>query len=774
MDPVEVVASATSRPFSRSTMSESLPNNKSTKLSLEVESASYLYPGSMETSASSDSKGDVIVRRRRRRQRRLADDGEIIVHRASPSTIPEHQSIHHAHFESDKLSLSAANTLDTALISTMTPETPDWVGTVASAPTTGSAPSPSESIRIPSQTTFSRSRRLKMSKSKDLTSRPKPVLRKHSTAPESCVQPKQTDVLDNVLMDRAFSIRQRLINFEMQELAEEAEKAAESGLEKFVGSASKFGAEETPPYRPKFVDDAEFVMSSMRANEGYTTPLRPRNPFVNTLTHPMDYTPSYFSRKKIPVTKLRHVSEIIPSFEDMHNNIRIHLCREGVDANLLPIAHNRRSIVKSDTDDTERQDVDDALSQVHSIAASHTGSISSFSSYAVASLASFRDLMTSPSMSNYSRDNSVATDGPLHINSRAKKLHFSSDIVFEKRNGINTFPQAPTHSKSSVAETNSDSDDSSVEFYGRKSPAISSDASEIRQRHPSLSKSSSGVNEYQHTFQRLGSNTTGASVTFETNTSNSQTQVGTHNNVPVKSSFDADQRNRSSPLSHLEILPSSSSIRTSNKLTPMAEFLSKIQNQFSLTSSVDHQTSPKIVDEDNEYFLTNYLYTCQDWDTADPYNGISHLNLDINPERHRETFCLQGCGSNEILSACDSATRYADLVFDWFNIGGRTKSKNQSTIIDPDEQSMNPNWLKTWQTNDSGEEKNSRRRRMFTPPKLSAKNTADHYESSTFCSPSESVSLVVECEDSILSCTEAKQPLTCPEIQNNIRWVHPS
>jgi hypothetical protein len=242
MDPVDVVASATSRPFSRSTMSESLPNNKSTKLSLEVESASYLYLGSMETSASSDSKGDVIVRRRRRRQRRLADDGEIIVHRASPSTIPEHQSIHHAHFESDKLSLSAANTLDTALISTMTPETPDWVGTVASAPTTGSAPSPSESIRIPSQTTFSRSRRLKMSKSKDLTSRPKPVLRKHSTAPESCVQPKQTDVLDNVLMDRAFSIRQRLINFEMQELAEEAEKAAESGLEKFVGSASKFGA----------------------------------------------------------------------------------------------------------------------------------------------------------------------------------------------------------------------------------------------------------------------------------------------------------------------------------------------------------------------------------------------------------------------------------------------------------------------------------------------------------------------------------------------------
>ncbi len=764
------------RSYARSSVSVSQPSDESSKLSLE--SMANSYPGSMEVC---EKKIEVV--RRRRRQRRLADEGDIIVHRASPSTIPEHQSINHAHFESDKLSISVANTLETVLTSTMTPETAPTTGSTLSLSETTESFSPQEqrqslceglqlgdahsrqnAIRIPPiplSSTFTGSRRLKMSKTKDLSSKPKPKLRKNSTAPPSCIVPKQTDVLDNVLMDRAFSIRQRLINFEMQELAVEAEKAAESGLEKFVGSASKFGVEETPPYRPKFVDDAEFVMSSIGENEGFITPLRHRYPFANTRTHPMDYTPSYFSRKKIPVTKLRHVSEIVPSFEDIHNNIRIHLSREGVDANLLPAEHTHRPLVKSNTEDTEREDVDDTLSQVHSVAASHTGSISSFSSYAVASLTSLRDLITSPSISSYGRETSTAIDGRVQTGLRTKKLHVATDIILDKKNDIKILPQSRIPFKSSVTEANSDSDDSSVEFYGRKSPAISTDASEVRQL--SLSKSSSGVNAKQHAFRRRGSNVTGASVTFDTKSEDGHTNIDSQNNVTEKLSFDIDQMNLTSPLSHLEILPSSSSIRAQNKLTPMADFLNKIQNQFSLSSSVDHQTSPKLVDEDNEYFLENFLYTCEDLDDADPNGGLLHLNLEFNPERHNETFCLQGCGPNEMLSACDSATKYADLLFDWFS----TKSKKPSKIIDPDEQSMNPNWLKTWQTNDSEEKK--RRRRVFTPPKLSAKTTVGHYESSTFCSPTESVNLGVECDDSILGCTEIRQSLTCPDIQNNMR-----
>jgi hypothetical protein len=775
------------RSYPRSRVSESQPSEESCKLNLE--SMAYSYPSSMVA-----CERKIEVARRRRRQRRLADEGEIIVHNASPSTIPENESINHAHFEGDKLSIPLANTLETVLTSTMTPETPDWVGRIQSAPSTGSSILLSETtesfssqeqqrqslregkqlrdahphqnaMRIPPSTplssSFNGSRRLKMSKSKDIASKPKPKLRKTSTAPSSCVTPKQTDVIDNVLMDRAFSIRQRLINFEMQELAVAAEKAAESGLEKFVGSASKFGGEETPPYRPKFVDDAEFVMSSIKENEGFITPLRQRYPFVNTRTHPMDYTPSYFSRKKIPVTKLRHVSEIVPSFKDIHNNIRIHLSREGVDVNLLPAEQTRLSLVKSDTEDTEREDVDDTLSQVHSVAASHTGSISSFSSYAVASLTSLRDLMTSPSISSYGRENSTATDGRLQTGLRTKKLHFETDTILDKKNDIKILPQSSIPFKSSVAESNSDSDDSSVEFYGRKSPAISTDASEVR--HLSLSKSSSGLNAKQHAFQRLGSNAAGASVTFDTKRANDHTQIDSQNNAPEKSSMVIDQMNLTSPLSNLEIQPSSSSIRAQNKLTPMADFLSKIQNQFSLSSSADNQPSPKLMHEDNEYFLANFLYTCEDLDDADPNGGLLHLNLEVNPERHNDTFCLQGCGPNEMLSACDSATKYADLIFDWFS----TKSKKSSKIIDPDEQS-NPTWLKTWQTIDAEEKK--RMRRVFTPPKLSAKNTVDHHESSTFCSPTESVNLGVECEDSILGCTESSQPLTCPDIQNNVRW----
>lgn len=785
---------------------ESHPGNESSNTGSKLSSGSA-SSGSMET----DERIGDVIRRRRRRQMRLLDDGESV--NPSPSTIPEHQSInHHAHFENDKLLLSAASTSDTAVMSTMTLEMPDLIGQEPSAPTTGSTLSISEidpifhstlmtteinspremlpslrggtqlddvrlhrnSVGKPSLAPISsklcKTKQIRMTKSKDHSSRSKPELRRHSTAPESCVLPKQTDVLDNVLMDRAFLIRQRLINFEMQELAVEAEKAAESGLEKFVGSASKFGVEETPPYRPTFVDDADFVMSSMRANEGFATPMRQRNSFVTTLTQPMDYTPSYFSKKKLPVTKLRHISEIIPNFEEMHKNIRIHLGRKGVDTDMLPSVHTHRFLVKSNTDESGREDADDALSQVHSVAASHTGSISSFSSYAVASLTSLREILTSSSMTNYGRDNTAMTgDGPHPDSSRERKLHFSDELAFDRKIDSKTSSQARKHSKSSVGDSNSDSDDSSVEFYGRKTPSTSSDVREMSHRNLSLSKSYPGVNANKNTFQRLGSNLSGAGMSFETKNASRPAQFDHHNNVADTVSFYEDQRNHAIPSRHLEILPSTSSTRIANKATPMSNFLNKIQNQFSLTSSDGRQTSPKVVEEDNEYFLTNFLYTCQDSDNIDHNGDFYHVNLEINSERESETFCLQGCGPNDLLPACDTATKYADLVLDWFNNGGHMKSKKSSSIIDPDEQSMNPNWIKTWQTNES-EEKNIRRRRIYTPPKLSGKIAAEQYDSSTFCSPSESVHLEAKCENAILRCNEAKQPLACPEFQNNIGW----
>ena len=43
-----------------------------------------------------------------------------------------------------------------------------------------------------------------------------------------------------------------------------------------------------------------------------------RKSLADALLHPMDYTPSYFGRKNIPVTSLHNVT----SFRKMHGNVR--------------------------------------------------------------------------------------------------------------------------------------------------------------------------------------------------------------------------------------------------------------------------------------------------------------------------------------------------------------------------------------------------------------------------------------------------------------------
>lgn len=719
---------------------------------------------------------------------------------------------------------------------------------------------------------------------KPRSSRPKPKLQRYSSAPaptSSSPKKETTTVVDDVLMDRAFIIRQNLMNFEMQELALEAEKAAESGLKKFVGSTSKFGVEDTPPYRPKFVDDGEFVMASaIRSSEagggGFRTPLRSRKSFVNTLTHPMDYTPSYFSRKKIPVTSLRNFSEVVPNFSEMHINIRIHLSREGVDVNTLPELHSRRSLIKNDTDDTEKDegDGDDAISQAPSVAASQAGSISSFSSYAVSSLHSLKEIIefvhrpcvhrsrspvdnislrTSSSMSNTSRSNnsmpkdiepsgsmrSLSNDlasswsltshdrdvtaddhqngvynipkgmdqhgsllskshdsgefggdrkrgmlyapNPIeHAGLMRSKPQQKGDFTPDRKKGVRTtlFPHTSTHFKPAVPFFDTDSDDSSVEFYGRKTPiefsgqhSVSSHVSEVNQLTSALHSRSniSSPGDIRQPVLRQGRRkTTGASVSFETEKASYQALLDRmhHNSVSKSASYDVDQSSCAASLTNIDILPSSSPTDT-NTSTPMANFLHKIQNQFSRTHSDIHYKTSKAADEDNTHFVSNFFYTNQDSGIVDPSGVAPTLKLDINPKRNGDPFCLTGCGPNDLISACETATKYGDLIFDYFNVKGSPKTKKNSAIIDPDAQAelpLNPKWIKTWQqANES--ENGCDRLRMFTPPKLSVRHAAQNDEDA-FCSP-ESTKLGSECDDS-MACPEVKEPLSCPEIQNNI------
>jgi hypothetical protein len=601
---------------------------------------------------------------------------------------------------------------------------------------------------------FDEPRRFPKPKSRVHASRPKAELRRHSTAPTPTTPIKETNVLDHVLMDRALLIRQNLISFEMQELAEEAEKAAESGLEKFVGSASKFGVEETPPYRPQFVEDGELLSS--REGDEFRTPLRSRKFFVENLTNRIDYTPSYFARKKIPVTSLRNFSEVIPKFSEMHNNIRIHLGSEGVDTIMLPELHTRRSLMLNETDDTDKECGDDVISHSPSVA----GSISSFSSYAVASLASLRDVIDYiqrpiSSLPNISRDNVAVTNDAQQSGSLKKSCH-----LVDGKKGTTTSPQILS------SQVNSDSDDSSVEYYGRKSPieasnhCVTSYVSERREWITSPSQSSrsniSAGNTKQTLLQRRIKNGTAPSVTFENEKETYQALLDRMQHSPGNrastASFDVDQNSCAPSLATLDIFPSSSATRA-NAASPMADFLTKLQHQFSLTSD-DGLNSPSI-EEENKHFVTNYFYTTQDSSDADLNSGFSTLNLEINPEQRKDSNFFRGCGSNNLLTACDYATKYADLITDWFHVGRDSKVEKFVSIINPHspvDQSPNPKWLNSWQISEP--EDKICRRKIFVPPKLSVRHTVENHESGTFCSNKDSANMRYECDDSVIACPE--------------------
>jgi hypothetical protein len=548
-------------------------------------------------------------------------------------------------------------------------------------------------------------------------------------------------------MHRALVIRQNLISFEMQELAQEAEKAAESGLDKFVGSASKFGVDESLPYRPQFAYDEEFVSS--REGDELRTPLRSGKSFVDTITNRIDYTPNYFTRKKIPVTSLRNFYEVVPKFCEMHNNIRIHLRSEGVDTNMLPELRNRRSIMLNETQDSERDWGDDVLSQVPSVAES----INSFGSYAVVSLASIRDNIIDytqrPSLSNVSRGSFIASKDP-----HKSGLQKTQSPVDEKKG-------APAFSPTSL-NVNSDSDDSSVEFYGHKSPSVSSHMSERRTWNPSRSQSSSSNIPAKNLRQK---NAAAHSVTFENEKETYRALLDRMQNSPGNrvrtASFDVDQNSCAPSLATLEIFPSSSAT-IENVTFPMADFLMKLQNQFTLTTDDGRHTPP--IDEDNMLFVTNYFYTTQNAEVADPNSGLSTLNLEISPKNHKDSNFLGGCGTNSCLSACDTATKYADRIFDWFHVGRDPKVEKTKSIIDPNshgEQSLNPKWINSSQTSEP--EDKVCRRKMFVPPKLSVRHAIENNQGSAYCSNQDSVNIGFDCDDSIMSCPEIGKPISCPE-----------
>lgn len=659
--------------------------------------------------------------------------------------------------------------------------------------------------------------------------RPRPRLKRHSTAPSFTeVTTPTTNVADDILMDRARCVRRDLMNFEMQELAAEAERAAESGMERFVGSASKFGGvAETPPHRPAYVDDG-FVADGVpiyvgdRGGGGGAAPSTPsrRKTLADALAHPMVYTPSYFARKKIPVTSLRNFAEVVPRFGEMHENARWHLRRVGVNPGVLPEHRSQRSLVRSDTDESEAGDgggvgegADEASLTAPSIAASHAESISSFSSYAVASLASLKEIIEYVNRPRSQVDGArppastagVCRDGKSSVPRAAEHLSPPRRRAAESaaegqgvmsittgiQQGIDTqMPHVAMHFKTVVGPIDSDSDDSSVEFYGHKSPvdlnrSASSNASKGEvgraQLMPSLSSqpSRSNISTGRRRKRRIGSS---PSVSFETEKASYQALLDKlHHRHSPSVSFDVDTNSCTPSLTNMDIdiMPSSPMVGT-NKSTPMAKFLSKIG--FSRSASAERQNkSSKALEEDNEHFVANFFYTSRPPGGVEAFPGGSlTLKLNINPERDRDDppYCLSGCGPEDLLPVvpvCDVATRYADLVFDFFKVGGRggdgaRPERGKPGIIDPmvavpEPPDPRPKWATTWGVADGGARGGHNGRQAYTPPKLSSQRAAADKDG-LFCSSRSSVQ--GDEYDDAMACPGVKEPAMCPEIQNKI------
>eukprot|EP00804_Cyclotella_cryptica_P021822 CCRYP_000823-RA/>CCRYP_000823-RA protein AED:0.02 eAED:0.02 QI:0/-1/0/1/-1/1/1/0/760 len=513
------------------------------------------------------------------------------------------------------------------------------------------------------------------------TSLPKPQLKRIHTAP-SPMQSNRSSVVDDALMNRALSIREDLRQYEMQELAAEAEKAAESGMERFVGSASKFTMEVTPPPKQLVRDryDDDFVLAYQ-----LETPLARKSNYLRP-SYAMEYTPSYFNKKKIRVTALREFSEVVPSFMEMHDNIRIHLGQKGVDQKILPDEEQHRLFRKSTSQDVND---DDLNSQAN---ASQAGSIVSFSSFAVASLRGIVDYYGS-NRSKGLNDNTNSTaklppsNPKIDEHDRSGASKQTSHAAFDSCCGSFEFEQAAavgkrvpaTQSSANLSfekssTVNTDSDDSSIELYGRRDI-------DGRSSPSSVNGVLSGLGRDDKVLRRR--------------------------ELFVDGTFDEDKSRAPSMLSP--------SVMSNDTTQSVAKFFSRIQHKFSRSLDDSKKTSKEV--EENEKFIANYFYTNQDANIVNS-EGISNFKLDINPDgRRNDGFCISGCVQNDLLSSCETVGKMMDMIFSWFSEKGDCDQSAHSKSIDPKSPHivLHQSWIRTWQTE-------SNHRRFFMPPRLAVKH----------------------------------------------------
>jgi hypothetical protein len=515
-------------------------------------------------------------------------------------------------------------------------------------------------------------------------------------------------------MDRALYIRENLRKYEMQELAAEAERAAESGMEKFVGSASKY-VEESPDQtyseRKQISDSSAF---------GMVTPQKSRRLLE---LDPLEFTPSsYFSnsKKMIKVTALRSFSDVVPNFSDMHSNIRFHLKRSGVDVSTLPEMGSREPLVKNDTIDS------DAHSQAPSVT---SGSIGSFSSYAASSLKGVVELLgrsrSNPSNRNVPKDFSIIHKSSSAVSSfdgenpvkpslepsdeekgvidkssserciKAKRspplfppVQIARSADFGGNRSMKTRKTPPLFT--SKSDTNDltaesfDSDDSSVELYGRKSPLESTSSFNQLKLKPALSRSRStqAFPSFDNTHRETSKN----NVSFED-------PIGLRSCSP-----------------DMLLLHKSETKMSADETGAVRSIFDRIQKQFSVT--MDDFRHPMKTEEENTMFISNYFYTEKDVKSCD----VPHLKLDINPTKNNNAFCVGNCGDDDmrLVSSCETLGKFVTSALEWVS----TKKSDGTVFSNRSDSAAVFSNLYT----DNGHD---REKRVFVPPRLSERSVDD-------------------------------------------------
>ena len=217
---------------------------------------------------------------------------------------------------------------------------------------------------------------------------------------------------DLELTYRARQIQLDLRFQEMKELAIEAERAAEEGIEKFVGHATRFGpdtnisvnSEEGSPtrgtvaqkewkscgklggeHRNEYNNKLKPTPRRQRFASHHVTPQRPRplsfkdrlssapsilqnNKNAASASLPIGNVPtsvssiltsksflslahSNYNENKVHVLSLRHIEEVIPTFGEMHSFLKSHMKRAGVNDSILNRIDNQSDDNQSNNDE---------------------------------------------------------------------------------------------------------------------------------------------------------------------------------------------------------------------------------------------------------------------------------------------------------------------------------------------------------------------------------------------------------------------------------------